>query len=575
MNKPDDDMAWISNLAEASAYPHDAGAAQGIRRIDTHISHVFLTPSRAYKVRRPVRLAFLDFSDGRERLSDCLREVALNRRLAPDVYLGLAPILRTGKDSSRVWVGELAEEPDPAALEHCVVMRRLEEGRDLRSLLAAGRIQAGHLDRVAARLARFHRAHRLDVLDDLYPGAAADWVERTTAPARANFEALAAMPADLVPPDQVKEAGRLASALAESRREDFERRRRDGRIVDGHGDLHAEHVWFETDDAEPLMIDCLEFRDDFRHIDAASDVAFLAMDLCYRGHRDLAARFLRRYARDSGDYHLFTVVDYFLAYRAMVRAKVASLVATDSSMAAEQREHARDSVRDHLALGLSFLRDRGPGRLVIACGSIGTGKTTVAEALADELGGVVLSSDRLRGETDMRRQDHRSSMGDSSDVASDASTADTAADSTAEAPYGHSRYSEASRDAVYRRMFDEAVFVLRSGRVAVLDATFSRREWRRAALELARAQGCPATLVETVAPREEVIERLAERAAAGNDASEAGPGLYDAMRAEFEDSSEWPEEDRVRIDTSEPDWREQVAAVAARLRDGNEPFTAA
>jgi aminoglycoside phosphotransferase family enzyme len=257
-------------------------------------------------------LAFLDFSDPAERLADCLREVQLNRRLAPDVDLGIAPILSAGNATSKVCVGPVAETPtgDDLAVEHCVVMRRLEEGRDLRSLLEQGRIQAAQLDRVAERLARFHADHSLG---QPAPHTRQEWLDRSTAPARANLEALASVSPDLAAPDVVEEARRLAGAFAESRREDFEARRRNGRVVDGHGDLHAEHVWFEHDDSEPLMIDCLEFRDDFRRIDVASDAAFLAMDLAYRGRGDLGARFLRRYARSSGDYQLFRVVDYFLS----------------------------------------------------------------------------------------------------------------------------------------------------------------------------------------------------------------------------------------------------------------------
>ena len=532
--------AWLADLLSPRAYPHDTGAGEGIRRIDTHISNVFLTAAHAYKLRRPVRLSFLDFSDPAERLADCLREVTLNRRLAADVYLGIAPILAPDKAGAGVSIGPVAEGPstDARAIEHCVVMRRLPAGRDLRSMVERGEATGAHLDRVAARLALFHAANSLG---RPAPFTAAEWLARTTAPARANFEALATAPPELAPPAQVEEARRLAAAFAESRADDFEARREAGRVVDGHGDLHAEHVWFEQDEAEPLMVDCLEFRDDFRRIDAASDAAFLAMDLAYRGRADLGARFLRRYARASGDYHLFAVVDYFLSYRALVRAKVASLVATDSTMSADGRAHAVESVRRHLQLGLEFLKQQRPARLVVICGTIGTGKTTVAEALADATGGVVISSDRLRHDVK------------------------AAAAPSVGSAYAQGRYSEAARAAVYERLFAEARHVVRSGRVAILDATFSRRAWRDTAAEWARAHACETALVEIVAPRDEVIERLAARAAAGNDASEAGPGLYDAMRAEFEEPVEWPAGRRACIDTGAPDWREQVTAAAKRL----------
>ncbi len=526
------DYPWLARLLDPAAYPTDPGAAGGIARVDTHISHVFLTAGRVYKLRRPVKLAFLDFSDPDERLADSVREIALNRRLAPDVYLGLAPVL---VDGERVRVGAISESPsrDPLAAEHCVVMRRLAEGRDLRSLVERGAVTAPQIDRIAVRLAAFHREHSLGAPA---PFASDEWLARTTGPARANVDALRTAPHEIAPPDEVEELRRRAGELVAARREDFEARRTRGRVVDGHGDLHSEHVWFERDESDPLMIDCIEFREDFRRIDAASDAAFLAMDLTYRGRADLAGRFLRRYAAASGDYHLFRVVDYFLSYRALVRAKVASLVAVDGTLPDEQREHAQRSTREHLDLGFRFLEARAPGAVVLLCGMIGTGKTTVAEALADATGGVVISSDRVR-------QHVTAPSGDGS--------------------YAQGRYSDAGRAAIYGRMLDEARHVIVSGRTVILDATYSRRAWRDAAADWAREHDVRCELVEVFAPRDEILERLAERAAAGNDASEAGPGLYDSIRAEFEEPVEWPE--RIRIDTSSSSWEEGVRTAASRI----------
>lgn len=533
----DDDQTWLDGLLRVEAYPHDPGRGDEVRRVDTHISHVFLTGDRAYKLRRPVKLAFLDFSSPGERLADCLRELELNRRLAPDVYLGLAPVL---VEENRAWIGSVAETPsdDPRAVEHAVVMRRLEAGRDLRSMIERGEAVAAHVDRVAEVLARFHAAHGLG---RPAPFAGEVWLARTTGPARANFDALSHADPGLAPPVEVAEVRAHAERFVEERRADFEERRLRGRVVDAHGDLHCEHVWFERDEAEPLLIDCLEFREDFRRIDAASDVAFLAMDLTYRGREDLAARFLRRYARASGDYHLFSVVDYFLSYRAMVRAKVASLVAVDGSLPVDQRRHAAESTRRHLDLGLAFLDGRPKGLLVLTCGTIGTGKTTVAEALADRLGAVVVSSDRVRRNPAL-----------ATDVASNIE-------------HGAGRYSDASRAAVYERLLEEARAVVLSGRTAILDATFSRRAWRERARQWARANAGACFLVEVEADEVDVRARLAARSAAANDASEAGPGLYDAMRAEFEKADEWPAEARARVNTSSVNWREHVDAIGERI----------
>jgi hypothetical protein len=527
-------------LVLPAAYPSEGSGASvsgntaAVERVDTHISNVFLTPGRVYKLRRPVTLSFVDFSSPRERLADCLREVALNRRLAPDVYLGIAPIhFQAGE--LKVRIGDALETPCEQAdvVEHCVVMRRLATGRDLKSLVEAGVVHAAHIDRIADTLAAFHRAWRIRP-----PAPEGDerWVARSTAPARANIAALAEVPSWLAPRDAVEEARVLGARFLERHRADFERRFDEGRIVDGHGDLHSEHVWFETDDGPALMIDCLEFREDFRCIDSASDIAFLAMDLRYRGRGDLAARLLRRYARDGDDWHLFTVVDYFQSYRSLVRAKVAALVAVDESLPSAQRDHAKSSVGAHLQLGLEFLRDKPAGNVIVTCGTIGTGKTTVAEALADRTGAVVISSDWLRRHA-----------------------------AAASASHVAARYDDASRNAIYERMLEAAGWVIDSGRTVILDATFSRRQWRQAVATWARERGVAPALVEVVAPGDEVRERLASRERAGNDASEAGPGLIDTIRAEFEAPDEWPGDRIARIDSGGDRWERQVDEALARL----------
>lgn len=536
------DRAALAALAETSAYPLDPSASAGIRRIDTHISHVFLTGERAYKFRRPVRLAFLDFSDARERERDCLREVALNRRLAPDVYLGVAALRGTGAD---LVVGDTCETlcAAPDVVEHCVVMRRLAAGRDLSTLLAAASVGFAQVDAIAAVLAAFHALHGLGVPA---PFAAEDWIDVTTAPARANFDALLGVDPAIVDHQVVRQARELAARFVIERREQFEERRRRGRVIDGHGDLHTEHIWFETDDSSPLIVDCLEFREDFRLIDAASDVAFLAMDLIYRGHPELACRFLRRYARDSGDFQLFGVVDYFAGYRALVRAKVAALVAADPTIPAERRSGAASSTRRHLDLGLALLAPRRPGSTLLMCGLIGCGKTTVAETLADLLGAVVISSDRVRKER-----------------------AGLTAGESLRNEYGSGAYHDDSRAHVYADLLEEARAVVRSGRTVILDATYAKRAWRQQAQAWAAREGSPCSLIEVTAHQSDVLTRLHERSTRGGDASDAGPELYEAMRAQFEEPSaqakDWPAQRHFTIDTSDSGWREAARNAAATL----------
>ncbi|HTO52427.1 MAG TPA: AAA family ATPase [Myxococcota bacterium] len=527
----------VEALERAGAYPGDAGAAHGIQHIQTHLSHVFLTRGHVYKIHKAVRFPFVDFGLRSARNEDSLRELRLNRRLAPEIYLGLAPVETRG---GAVRIGATRESlapagDDGAVPEHCVVMVRLSEGRDALSLLQRGELGPGQIDAIAEVVANFHRGHGLGTPA---PWSAAEWLERIGAPVRESFSEIA---------DAAALATRGRAALA--RAEDFlagnsgrfEARRQAGRAVDAHGDLHLQHVWFERAEGPPLAIDCLEFRSDYREIDAASEVAFLAMDLAYRGRRDLGERFLRRYAEAMDDYDLYGVVDFFIAYRAAVRAKVAALASRDAGVPESQREAAAASAERHLTLAETALAEPAPGAVVALAGMVGTGKSTVARALADDLGGVVIASDRVR-----KRQ---------------AKLADSAR--------GHGElYTDERTDRTYAGLRERALPVLRSGRTAILDATYARAALRGELLRWVAKEGIRAFLVETTCAAPVALARLEARARAGTDPSDAGPELYEASARGYESPAEWPADARASIATDAPSWRADVIALARRIAAG-------
>ncbi|RMF22093.1 MAG: hypothetical protein D6760_08165 [Deltaproteobacteria bacterium] len=514
-------------LGRPDAYPHDPSARQGVEQRQTHISLVFLTADYVYKLRKPVRLDFVDFSDRGARDHDCERELALNRRLAPSVYLGIAPILHSPEG---VEVAQTREHlsRESRTLEHCVVMRRLPPGRDARALLASGRLESRHVEAVARRLAGFHQRHGCG---RPAPFSGAQWLERITRPAEENFATLARLRA-VVDAALTRRAQERTQAAIARCREAFERRRLAGRAVDGHGDLHLEHIWFERDD-DPLMIDCIEFSDDLRVGDAASDLAFLAMDLRYHSANALAEHLLATYAEETDDYDLYAVVDYFISYRAAVRAKVAALTAGQPEVPAQQRRAARESARKHLELCTGALTPRDLRTVVLTCGPVAAGKTSVAWALARAIGAVVIASDRLRHHVapghGARRQD---------------------------------RYSFEARLAVYRAMFERALSVVQSGRPAILDATFSLESFRNEVRRWAAAHGLLPVLVEVRADRQRARDRAAARAARGKG---AGVEVVEQSWREFEPPAEWPASRRVQVDTSDPAWARQINALAARL----------
>jgi aminoglycoside phosphotransferase family enzyme/predicted kinase len=528
--------AEIAALASPHAYPRDPSAAAGVEHVQTHLSHVFLTGERVYKFRKGVDLGFVCFRSRAERNADCLREVALNRRLSPDVYLGVAPLERGG---AGVRIGPLGEVL-AGDLEHCVVMRRLPAGGDALSLLEAGRLTAPQLERLARRVAAFHDAHGLGVPAPFGPE---EWSERVLGPVDDNFRLLAAEGEPGVP-------GPLLEALQERervRREEvvgrIESRRRDGRVVDAHGDLHLQHVWFESEAAEPRIVDCIEFNERLRHIDTASEVAFTAMDLRYRGRPDLAEHFLGSYARERDDFDLYTVVDWFASYRAAVRAKVAAIAAGEPEIAEAQRTRAAASVRRHLVLAGELLAAPQPGPLVVVAGSVGTGKSTAAAILAETLGGAVVQADRVRkrlaGMAPTERQD---------------------------AGWREGIYAPEHTERTYAGLLERARPVLGSGRACVLDATFATRRHRAAARALAAELGAESLLVETVCAEAVALERLARREESGAAVSDAGPAQQRRSREAFESCDEWPLQSRLRLPTDAENWRDLLRQRAAQLR---------
>lgn len=458
---------------------------------ETHIGVVFLVGDRAYKMKKPVRTDFLDFSTASLRRAACRREVELNRRLAPDVYLGISDVLPPAEPS-----GTGAARAEPA--EYLVVMRRMPEDRCLASLVTDGQPVDDELRELARLMAGFHaRADRSAAIaaeggrDALRERWAANLAELTpfggTVLDRALVDALA----------------RLSMRFLQGRTPLFLDRQDHDRIVDGHGDLIAADV-FCLDDG-PRVLDCLEFDDHLRHVDGLDDVAFLAMDLERLGRADLASRFLDAYVEFTGDPAPAALRHHYVAYRAVVRAKVACLRHRQGNAA------AAEEATEYAMLALSHL-ERGAARLVIVGGLPGTGKSTLGGALADRFGAVLLSSDRLRKEL-----------------------AGIEPDEPAPAPFREGLYSEERTTATYSELLRRAGVLLARGESVVLDASWTCGHHRRAAEELARRTCSDLVRLQCRTTADSAGKRIVTR---GRTSSDATVAVSLAMSAEAEP---WPE----------------------------------
>jgi aminoglycoside phosphotransferase family enzyme/predicted kinase len=448
---------------------------------ESHSAVVVFMGDHAYKVKKPVDFGFLDFSTVEARELACRREVELNRRLAPDVYLDVGRIL----DSAG------------RTCDWMVVMRRMPPSRRLATLVQNGADVRAEVRQIARLIASFHstasRAPDVGIAGN--PAALRKrWTD--------NLEGAAPFAGDVLDGDDVDEIAVLALRYVDGRTPLLEERVRLGYVVDGHGDLQAEDVFCLQDG--PRVLDCLEFDDELRHVDGLDDAAFLAMDLERLGAADLAGDFLSWYREFSGTRVAVSLAHHYIAYRAFVRAKVACL------RHAQGDANAASAARHLTGLTLSHLR-AGQVRVVLVGGLPGTGKSTVAGTLADRMGAVLLRSDRIRVELP------------------------GAAELSADAGYGRGLYGEDQRHRTYREMLARARTLAEHGESVVLDASWSSARERVAARAVADETIASLSELCCVAPREITEQRVAHRV---GDPSDATVEVASRMADRF---ALWPE----------------------------------
>ncbi|CAN5884810.1 bifunctional aminoglycoside phosphotransferase/ATP-binding protein [soil metagenome] len=443
---------------------------------ETHTGIVVLIGDRAYKMKKPVLTDFLDFRTPEAREHVCARELALNSRMAPDSYLGIAHL----------------ELPDRAAPEPMVVMRRYPDRYRLQSMVLRGEPTESHLDALADHLSGFHAHATRSPHNDGRATASA-----LAALWRENLDELEHHAGTVLGREKLAEVRQLAIRYINGRTRLFADRVTAGRIVDGHGDLMAEDIFCTPDG--PVPLDCLEFDDQLRHIDGIDDAAFLAMDLEFLGRADLAEHFLARYRAAAADTAPRSLVDFYIAYRAVVRAKV------DCIKLSQGRLGADADARFHLDLALAHLRSTTV-RLIIVGGGPGTGKTTLSTALATPLSAQVISTD------DVRRE-----LRDDGQLVGEAGAVDAGL------------YASENVTCVYTAVLNRAGRVLAGGDSVILDGTWRDPEQRRRARETATEANAVLVEIACTTDLSGAQKRISARTSTNSDAT---PHVAAAITAE-------------------------------------------
>ena len=521
----------IAGLMRPAAYTH---GVDRVELIETHISSVLLAGEFAYKVKKPVNLGFVDFSTLAQRRFYCEEEIRLNRRTAPQLYLGVVPI--TGSAAQPRFGAESSAAGD--AIEYAVKMRRFDGDALLDRRAQRGVLGRDEIDQLARAIADFHAAaaRARPETEAGRPEVAMRW-------ARENFSQLAAHALESGVEAGLDRLRRWTEREFERRGAAMTRRFDAGLVRECHGDLHLGNIVLL--DGRPTLFDAIEFNPQLHWIDVISDIAFAFMDLFDHGLERFAWRLLDRYLQDTGDYAGLDVLRFYAVYRALVRAKVARIRADQPHIDAEERDRARGHCAHYvrLAESLSHSRFRQPP-LVIMFGLSGAGKTTVAGHVLERLGAL-----RVRSDIERKRL-FRIEPGARLEGAALAAM-----------------YARDATRRTYDRLAEQARTIIGAGYPAIIDAAFLRREERDAFRALSATLGARFALVECTAPADVLRARVNRRAAQDIDASDATVAVLERQLATHEPVA--PEERaacwRVRTD-AEPAALEVICdEIAAQI----------
>jgi aminoglycoside phosphotransferase family enzyme/predicted kinase len=469
-------------LSRSDSY---ASRPQRVEKIETHISWVFLTERHVYKLKKPVKYDFLDYSTVPLRRQACEDEVRLNRRLAPDVYLGVLPITRSPRGAFQLngW-----GEP----VDWVVKMRRLPASRSLESLIVSGQLTAGPVDQLGRRLIDFYQS--------LPP------ITASVAAYRAEFESHVRANRDELSQEHhrmtvsvVKRVHTAQLRMLLLAPELLDERVCDGRIVDGHGDLRPDHVYLLP---APTIIDCIEFNDLFRQLDVLDELGFLAMECDRLGTPWVGRRLLQLYFDASHDYPAAALLDFYKSYRACVRAKVHAL--RSDQMDAQGKTYARHVARDYMLLADRYAARLGPPWILIVRGLSGTGKSTLAEVLSDRFAMDWLQTDRIRREIAPQRPE--------------------------ESKVNEGDYSPPLRAAVYHEMLRRAEDLAEQGMSVILDGTFLTAKLCAQAAAMATRHGALPLIVRCYCSPAVALRRIQERVARQDSLSDATRAVYEYQR---------------------------------------------
>lgn len=521
----------IDALMNPTCYPHPV---QRVERVETHISWVLLAGDFAYKIKKPVDYGFLDFSTLTRREHFCREELRLNQRHAASIYLDVVAI--AGSPSAPEIGGQ------GAVFEYAVRMRRFDQDLRFDRLLDREALRDEHIDQLAHELAGLHAA-----ADQADASSEFGSLKAVMAPMRDNFSSLKALVGDSATQTKLERLERWTEDSFQRLRPRIEQRKADGHVRECHGDAHLANVVLHRGRA--TLFDCLEFSPELSWTDTMADLAFTVMDLLDRGAENLSWRLLDAYLTHSGDYAGLDLLDFYIVYRAMVRAKVGALGMADAAAgsgadAQATAERLRGEVDDYLAMALRVV-SRPSAILVITAGVSGSGKSYLSERLLERCGMI-----RLRSDIERKRL-YGLSAGARTDSAP-----------------GEGLYTAEISARTYRHLAALCEGILAIGLPVLVDAACLKPAQREMLRAVAERLKLPFGMIHCRAPKPVLESRVAARERNGEDPSEAGLAVLQGQLSALASAPIPADRNTLELDTSQGEALEQAVAWIEGLRSG-------
>lgn len=505
------DTKLLRFLKDPDSYDHKP---ESVEHIQTHISHVFITDPFVYKFKKPVNFEFLDFSTLEKRKYYCKREVELNRRLCDDIYLGVIPVRQKNNtfDIEGSGSGDI--------IEYAVKMKKLTERYFLHYIIEKEELSHIHLDRIVDKLSTFYSEQ--DTGKEIEQWGEIEKVKYNT---DENFGQTQQFIGDTIDEMSYRAIKKYTADYYQRFDFLFNRRVEKNCIVDGHGDLHLEHIHITPEKVR--IYDCIEFNDRFRYGDTAADLAFLAMDLDFHGCWEEERYFMERMAEKLNDSDLLLHVDFYKCYRAYVKGKVKSLQSAEEEVDDAGRQKARDRAREYFDLSLRYASLGSRPVVLVVMGGIATGKSTLASNLSDKLNIDHYSSDRIR----------KSLMG-------------VPLKERTEASKREQMYTKGMSIKTYGKLLDKVEKYMDKRECIILDATYGQKEYRRQLVQKMKSMGADFIFIELFASEETVKQRLKSRENSENVISDARLEDFEKLSRNYQSPGEITADNLIRIDTS-------------------------